>query len=436
MPIVPAPIQQTQIVTPANPPTGSLKLYPKADGNFYKLDSAGVEVALGGAGGTQAADTEEFLPAAAATTITLGRPPSKVLMVTRDGLVQSYVDGHYTLAGSVLTFTDAFNGAERVAVTYAFGTIYAAGPMGPSASVHEEFMPANGVTVLTLSQACQALLLVARNGIVQSTVSGNYTIAGNVITFTDAFNGSERVVVEYAQSTTTPAPPFNGSGLVDGSVTSSKLAAGLSLTGDLTTPAWISSRRTAAMSSIQGSSTSLLLNASLGVQLGVNATYGTDGTWNHVDTGQPTALLSIRSNGVVDYYYAAAGANPITAWAPGGARVCVPDVDTAWRSPVLINSWAAYTGTWAPFYRKMPDGRVIMRGLIQGGANGTIAFQLPPGYRPNPAYSYLFACCAAFGVIRNDVGTDGVIQIGPEVKAGTYSSVWISLNEITFLAEA
>jgi hypothetical protein len=51
MPIVPAPIQQTQIVTPANPPSGSMRLYPKADGNFYKLDSAGVEVAIGGGGG-------------------------------------------------------------------------------------------------------------------------------------------------------------------------------------------------------------------------------------------------------------------------------------------------------------------------------------------------------------------------------------------------
>lgn len=45
--------QFTQIATPgANPSSGKMFLYPKSDGNFYKLDSAGVEVQVGSGGGS------------------------------------------------------------------------------------------------------------------------------------------------------------------------------------------------------------------------------------------------------------------------------------------------------------------------------------------------------------------------------------------------
>jgi hypothetical protein len=39
-----------QIATPANPASGDMKLYPKSDGNFYKLDDLGNEIQIGGAG--------------------------------------------------------------------------------------------------------------------------------------------------------------------------------------------------------------------------------------------------------------------------------------------------------------------------------------------------------------------------------------------------
>jgi hypothetical protein len=120
-----------KIATPASPPAGYMKLYPKADNKFYKLDSAGVEEELGTGGGEMAADTEEFLPANAATTVVLSRLPTDVLLVTRDGLAQSTTSGHYTVAGSTLTFTDAFNGSEQVLVTYVVGEIGATGPQGP-----------------------------------------------------------------------------------------------------------------------------------------------------------------------------------------------------------------------------------------------------------------------------------------------------------------
>ena len=210
-----------QIGTPAPPPSGRMKLYPKADGMFYflqaRLQRGRVEHAgsasedgepgpPGAAGATgrpgavgsqgpqglkgdpvckvpegdtgntgstgatgsqgppgttgaqgpqgipgpegpegpqgepgestpaEAGDSEEFLPAAAATTITLVRPPTEIWMVTRDGLAQSQADGHWSLAGSTLTFTDAFNGTERVIVSYGFGLVYATGPQGQRVS--------------------------------------------------------------------------------------------------------------------------------------------------------------------------------------------------------------------------------------------------------------------------------------------------------------
>ena len=114
-------IQQLQITRPANPPAGRMKLYPKADGLFYKLDSFGVEEPLGSGGGGGGATVahEEFKPANTITTVTLSQAAAVVLTVARDGVVQSEVDGHYSYAGTVITFSNAFNGNERVVVAYA-----------------------------------------------------------------------------------------------------------------------------------------------------------------------------------------------------------------------------------------------------------------------------------------------------------------------------
>lgn len=47
------PLTFTEVSTPSTPSAGLVKLYPKSDGNFYKIDDTGVEVAVGsGAGGS------------------------------------------------------------------------------------------------------------------------------------------------------------------------------------------------------------------------------------------------------------------------------------------------------------------------------------------------------------------------------------------------
>lgn len=87
------------------------------------------------------------------------------------------------------------------------------GPVGPSSSVHEEFKPANGATTITLSQTPQWILMLSRAGVVQSLTDGNYSLAGNVITFSDALNGNERIIVDYASTGYTPVPPVASAGL-------------------------------------------------------------------------------------------------------------------------------------------------------------------------------------------------------------------------------
>ncbi len=96
------------------------------------------------------------------------------------------------------------------------GPIGPAGPKGDPGSqgvpgavgatttgAHEEFVPANGQTVVTLSTQAVLLLMVSRGGVVQSAVSGDYALTdgGNTVTFSEAFNGTERVIISYGAAT-------------------------------------------------------------------------------------------------------------------------------------------------------------------------------------------------------------------------------------------
>jgi len=106
----------------------------------------------------------------------------------------------------------------------------------------------------------------------------------------------------------------------------------------------------------------------------------------------------------------------------------------SWVTLSLASPWASYGSPWGPgAYRKFPDGTVRLRGLVQGGAIGTNISTLPAGYRPGQYY--LFVVANATGAVRIDVYTDGSVTLSNEVKGGTYSTSWTSLNEVSFLAE-
>lgn len=74
---------------------------------------------------------------------------------------------------------------------------------------HEEFVPADGATVINLSTTAVVLLMVARGGVIQSSVNGDYALTdgGDTVTFSDPFDGSERVVVSYGATTRAGVDP-------------------------------------------------------------------------------------------------------------------------------------------------------------------------------------------------------------------------------------
>lgn len=78
------------------------------------------------------------------------------------------------------------------------GSMGPPGASGSGAGLHEEFLPANGATFVDLAETPDTVLTVARAGVIQSLVDGDYTVAGNRVTFADALNGAQRVVVAYS----------------------------------------------------------------------------------------------------------------------------------------------------------------------------------------------------------------------------------------------
>ena len=120
-----------------------------------------------------------------------------------------------------------------------------------------------------------------------------------------------------------------------------------------------------------------------------------------------------------------------TAW-EGWRRIATCDDVTgdierfgeSWNNLTLQNSWANYGGTWATAqYRKMPDGRVEVKGFIRYGVitTGTIIATLPTGYRPTeirmkPVFHVNGACAV-------DVGTDGTIKTRNVTNNG-----WLSIE--------
>ena len=70
---------------------------------------------------------EEFLPTAAATVVTISQNPTAILYVSRNGVVQSVTDNHYSAVGPAITFTTPFDGTERVDVGYTVGPVGGSG---------------------------------------------------------------------------------------------------------------------------------------------------------------------------------------------------------------------------------------------------------------------------------------------------------------------
>lgn len=202
-------------------PLDGMLIIDTANHAFYFRSGAQWRQVTGGGGGAATTVEEEFVPANGATTINLNQKPTDILVVSRNGLVQSEASGHYTWLDFTLTFADPFRGTERVVVAYCIGSLVPS-MAGPTTSVHEEFKPALGALTVVLSQVPQTISMVARDGVVQSATDGNYTLSVSTLTFSDAFSGTERVVVDYASTQFTPL--INTNNIADGGIQTVDLA--------------------------------------------------------------------------------------------------------------------------------------------------------------------------------------------------------------------
>ena len=115
------------------------------------------------------------------------------------GLYLQTVSGQVYASGSanVTPGSFAYSLTNPDAGNFLLAMVHAGGAMPTSTVFHEEFVPANAATTVTLSQTPQTIASVFRDGVMQSAQDGHYTISGNVITFADAFDGLSRVIVNY-----------------------------------------------------------------------------------------------------------------------------------------------------------------------------------------------------------------------------------------------
>jgi hypothetical protein len=97
---------------------------------------------------------------------------------------------------------------------------------------------------------------------------------------------------------------------------------------------------------------------------------------------------------------------PIEAWHFVGAA----------GEPAFQNGWVNYDATRLVRYRKFPDGRVRLSGLLKNGVAGSIAFTLPAGYRPTQEGYYSVVSNGAFGAVIIDAAG----QVTPAIGSSTY----------------
>ncbi len=105
--------------------------------------------------------------------------------------------------------------------------------------------------------------------------------------------------------------------------------------------------------------------------------------------------------------------------------------DSEWQNLGLINSWVHYGGSGglysSPQFTKSSDNLVTVKGLIGGGAAGSIIATLPEGYRPKSRI--LYTGYSADAHARIDILPNG------QISFQTGSTIWFSLDGITFMAE-
>ena len=146
--------------------------------------------------------------------------------------------------------------------------------------------------------------------------------------------------------------------------------------------------------------------------------------------------------GITNEQWALAPANTVKCPAAGVGRPSDQTVDQTlnklsqnlpWNQigSILVNGWVEYGSPYGPpRVRILSLERIEIRGLISGGAVGSVIGTMFVGYRP--AYNVIVNAACAGGTCEVRVGADGVITVPQITSTGANPTSWLSLHEVKY----
>ncbi|QWP77475.1 hypothetical protein J5226_03460 [Lysobacter sp. K5869] len=103
----------------------------------------------------------------------------------------------------------------------------------------------------------------------------------------------------------------------------------------------------------------------------------------------------------------------------------------AWVAPSLNAPWTNFGDVFAPAGYRKDGNRVQLRGVVKGGAGGTVVFVLPAAFRPS-AQLIMTTLSDAGAPTRIDVRANGEVFVGLPPSAQV---AWLTLGSITYCTD-
>ncbi|WP_394540197.1 hypothetical protein PRJ39_06400 [Lysobacter enzymogenes] len=103
----------------------------------------------------------------------------------------------------------------------------------------------------------------------------------------------------------------------------------------------------------------------------------------------------------------------------------------AWIAPTLNAPWTNFGDVFAAVGYRKDGNRVQLRGVVKGGAGGTVLFVLPAPLRPS-AQLIMTTLSDAGAPTRIDVRTNGEVFVGLPPSAQV---AWLALDSMSYCTD-
>lgn len=103
----------------------------------------------------------------------------------------------------------------------------------------------------------------------------------------------------------------------------------------------------------------------------------------------------------------------------------------AWVAPTLSSPWINFGDVFGAVGYRKDAGRVQLRGVVKGGAGGSVLFVLPAGFRPSTQLIFTTLSDVS-SPTRVDVRTTGEVFVGLPPSA---TVAWLTLDGISYFTE-